>query len=233
MQDELLLGGLCEHCLITSKTSIVSIPETLPLGVASQLSGPTALAAAALEICGDTAPKSLLIIGAGLSGLTLAAMSREHGVDEIVICDIDGQRVELAKQFGVTHFGSPSDLTSLVSRATGGYGVDIAFDFSGNPEVSETLLLQIRMGGCIVFLSTHLAAECAAIPVSAIASQHLTMTGIHGYQAKHLAKAADFMNRHCDSYPFESTIAAWYPLDKAQHAAHEALNPRNLPLALV
>ena len=232
MHEELLLGGLSEHCLIASGTSIVSIPETLPLGVASQLCGPTALANAALERCGTTAPKSMLIIGAGLCGLTLAAMAREHGVDEIIVCDMNPQRVEFANNFGASQSGSPLDLSAMVSKATAGYGVDIGYDFSGSPAAPEMLLPQIRMGGSIVFLNTRIAAEYKAIPVNAIVSRHLSLTGVQGYQAKHLANAADFMNSHHKSYPFESTIATWYSLDNAQCAALEALNPVNFRVGI-
>ncbi len=84
---EELLGGVAEHCLLVRGTSIVAIPEELPLEVACPASCATSTIAAALEGAGDLQDRTVCVLGAGMLGLTACAMARSCGASSIVCVD--------------------------------------------------------------------------------------------------------------------------------------------------
>ncbi|MFT3920919.1 MAG: alcohol dehydrogenase catalytic domain-containing protein [Myxococcales bacterium] len=87
-----LLGGLAEHCLLTPGTSLVRLPDDLPLEVACPANCATATAAAAVEAAGDLGGAVVCVLGAGLLGLTVCAMVKSRGAAEVICVELDPRR---------------------------------------------------------------------------------------------------------------------------------------------
>lgn len=228
--DRLIFGGLGSHVLLKPGTQIFSVSPRIPAATVAQLPGATSIAAAALDACGTVKGSSILIIGASVTGLTLAAMARERLAASIIVTDLNSVRCAEARDFGATYGSEPAELSALVSDISGGYGIDTVIDLTGNTEIVDAILPVLRIGGTLVLLKSatqnDLKAESQTMPLSQIVSHHLTVKGVEGYQARHMAAAIEFMTENHYRYPFAAAIASWFPLQDAQAAANAAMNPR-------
>ena len=166
-----LSGGLADHCLLVPGTSIFRVPADLSDAVACPSSCATATVAAALEAAGPIAGRSVLILGAGMLGVTAAAWSRSLGACDVIVCDPNDDRLSSAAAFGVTKTSSPTRLAGIVAEATGGRGMDIALELSARRRRSRGPCLCSgwavrwywsarfsRLGRCLLYLSRSSAA---------------------------------------------------------------------------
>jgi D-arabinose 1-dehydrogenase-like Zn-dependent alcohol dehydrogenase len=97
-----LSGAFASHVLVRAGTAILTVPEIVPAAVLAPLSCATALAAAALEQIEevvDVDGETVLIWGADLVGLTVAAMVAGGGGHAVVV-EPDTTRRSRALDFG-------------------------------------------------------------------------------------------------------------------------------------
>ena len=98
-----LFGGLAEYCVLPAQATLFRIPPDIADEVACPANCATATVAAAFDGSGDLAGRSVLILGAGMLGLTACAWSRHGGARQILCVERLLQRQRLATQFGATH----------------------------------------------------------------------------------------------------------------------------------
>ena len=147
-----LSGGMAEYCHLAAGTPVFRVPESLPDTVACPANCATATVAAALRVAGQHSEGTLLIHGAGMLGLTAAAMARWQGYRDVIVIDVNPQRLSRATEFGATHVvaagETDSSLDDTVEATTAGRGVDVAIDVSGAPAAMRQGMEALRrMGG--------------------------------------------------------------------------------------
>ncbi|MEX3962500.1 S-(hydroxymethyl)glutathione dehydrogenase/class III alcohol dehydrogenase [Paraburkholderia sp. EG286B] len=85
---------------------------------------------------------NVAVFGLGGIGLNVIQGAKMVGADKIIGVDINPKRVELAKQFGMTHFVNPNDVENIVDyivQLTDG-GADYSFECIGNTKVMREAL---------------------------------------------------------------------------------------------
>src|SRR5439155_1187514 len=96
----------------------------------------------------DLTGQSVLITGCGPTGLFATAVARTAGAGVIIASDISDYRLGLAKQLGADYTINPTrDDTNLITRVTGGEGVDVALEMSGSPTAIHSCFLYVKNGG--------------------------------------------------------------------------------------
>lgn len=103
----------------------------------------------------------VLILGLGPIGLLAIQAARLFGVTEIIASDVVPFRREFALKLGATGVINPleSDVSEQLSSLTGGEGVDVIIESSGNNQaISDTIRL-VNRGGRIVFIGLPTAAQ--------------------------------------------------------------------------
>jgi len=96
----------------------------------------------------DLTGQSVLITGCGPTGLFAAAVARTAGAGVIIASDVSDYRLSLAKQLGADHTINPTkDDADLITRVTGGEGVDVALEMSGNPTAIHKCFQYVKNGG--------------------------------------------------------------------------------------
>lgn len=211
-------GGLAELCHLVAGTAIVRVPDTLADHVACPANCATATVAGAIRIAGGCREKSVLIQGAGMLGLTTAAMAAMQGATAIVVTDLSEQRLDRASDFGATHTvqvgGADAALSEVVRHVTGGRGVDLAFEMSGSPAAVEQSVELLRTGGHLVLVGSVFPTRAARLPPEQIVRKLLRIDGLHNYTPTDLAEAIEFLKTASKRFPFESLVGAQITLDQ-------------------
>jgi len=213
-----LTGGLADHCLLANGTALFGIPDQLPDEVACPANCATATVAAAMALAGDLAGRRILVMGAGMLGVTAAAWAHAHGAEQIICCDVDSDRLAVAKAFGATHLSLTGELPEAVSACTSGYGVDITLELTGAPEAFETALPLTRMGGDVILIGSVFPSRPVPLLLEQVVRRCLTLRGNHNYGARDLQAAVEFLTKHHQNYPFASLVSEWFTLSDVARA---------------
>jgi len=128
----------------------------------------------------DLLGEDVLITGAGPIGAMAAAVCRHAGARNVVITDINPQRLELAQKLGATcTVDVRTEKLADVQRSLGmSEGFDVGLEMSGNPAGFRDLLSNMCHGGKVAMLG--IPAEEVAIDWSLVIFNMLTLKGIYG-----------------------------------------------------
>jgi len=231
-----LSGGLAEYCHLAAGTAILRLPEGLSDVVACPANCATATVAAALRVGGGCEGESVLIQGAGMLGLTAAAMVSCRGAREVIVCDVDAKRLERATRFGATQTllvdDDESELISSVQRLTAGRGVDLAIELSGAPSAVQTGVKMPRIGGRYVLIGSTFPTPPVALDPEAVVRRLLSIVGNHNYKPEDLAEAVAFLSRHGSDFPFAELVHDEFSLRQAEAAFQHAVAGDSLRVAV-
>ncbi|BDG10401.1 zinc-dependent alcohol dehydrogenase family protein [Anaeromyxobacter paludicola] len=102
---------------------------------------------------GDT----VAIVGAGPIGLAVLLTARFYSPAEIVMVDVDPNRLEVARRLGATQVVSSADgkAAERVLALTGGRGVDVAVEAVGVPATFDLCQQVVAAGGHLANVGVH------------------------------------------------------------------------------
>lgn len=232
-----LSGGLAEYCHLTQETTVFRLPDEIPMQVLAPANCATATAHAALSAAGDCSEKVVLIFGAGMLGLTATAMARASGAREVLVADVDPQRLQRAEQFqadaAILVADGSSRLEEVVERQTQGRGVDIVLEMSGATKAVEQAIEMLGIGGTCALVGSVFPATAARISAEKIVRNLITLRGVHNYAPENLAAAIEFLSQSWQQYPFERLVGPQFALQDTQAAFQAAADPAAFRVAVV
>ncbi|HWA45353.1 MAG TPA: zinc-dependent alcohol dehydrogenase family protein [Hypericibacter adhaerens] len=158
-------------------TSLYPIPEGSDEEALVMLSDilPTGFECGVLN--GKVAPGSTVaIVGAGPIGLAALLTAQFYSPAEIIMIDLDDNRLGLARQFGATHTVNSKDgkAADAVKALTGGTGVDTAIEAVGVPATFLLCEDIVAPGGTIANVGVHGAK--VDLHLETLWSQNITIT---------------------------------------------------------
>jgi alcohol dehydrogenase len=100
---------------------------------------------------------TVAIVGAGPIGLAALLTARFYSPAQIIMIDLDNNRLEVAKRFGATETinNARADAVKAVMSMTAGFGVDTAIEAVGIPATFELCEDLIAPGGTIANIGVH------------------------------------------------------------------------------
>jgi alcohol dehydrogenase len=100
---------------------------------------------------------SVAIVGSGPIGLAALLTAQFYSPAEIIMIDLDDNRLEVAKRFGATATVNSADgkVVETVLKMTGGRGVDAAIEAVGVPATFELCEKIVAPGGVIANIGVH------------------------------------------------------------------------------
>jgi alcohol dehydrogenase len=107
---------------------------------------------------GQVAPGSTVaIVGSGPIGLAALLTAQFYSPAELIMIDIDDNRLEVAKSFGATELVNSSDgkAVEAVKKLTEGRGVDVAIEAVGIPATFNLCEDIVAPGGRIANIGVH------------------------------------------------------------------------------
>lgn len=147
-------GGMAEFTTVDA-SKVHVLPPTVDLRLGA-LVEPMAVAWHAVERSGIQPGQSALIAGAGPIGIGLWFALRGHGVTNVLVSEPSGERRAAIERLGAATLDpSSDDLAARVADATGGDGVDVAFDAAGVAPVFGALLATMAPQGRLQVVAIH------------------------------------------------------------------------------
>lgn len=139
-------------------TSLFPVPDGADIEGLVMLSDilPTGFECGVLN--GKVQPGSTVaIVGAGPVGLAALLTAQFYSVSQLIVIDIDHNRLAVAKSFGATDTINSSDgnADQRVKQLTGGRGVDTAIEAVGTPATFGICQQLVAAGGTIANVGVH------------------------------------------------------------------------------
>lgn len=121
---------------------------------------------------GDT----VAIVGAGPVGLASLLTAQFYSPAEIILVDIDDNRLAVAKKFGATQTVNSLkvDAEKTIMEFTGNKGVDVAIEAVGIPETFELCTQIIGPGGVVANVGVH--GKSVALHLETLWSKNISIT---------------------------------------------------------
>lgn len=227
-------GGFAQHCLLVPGTTIVRLPDNLRLLAACPLGCATSTIAAAMRIAQPNKHERILVVGAGMLGITATAFAHHYGLSEVVCMEPDPSRSQLATDHFGAHFaGESSQVSQWVAEKHSGIGFDLIIECSGSNAGTLDALKLLRIGGRIVLVGAVFPSAPVPMTFEEIVRRQWTIQGVHNYRSEDLVQAVEFMLSAQDKYPFEQLVQESFPLDKIEQAIHAAQQKENIRVAIL
>lgn len=158
-------------------TSLYALPPEADEEAAAMLSDifPTGLECGVLN--GQVKPGDIVaIVGAGPVGLAALITAQLYSPAEIVMVDVDGNRLDVARSFGATNVVNSSDGNAIerIISLTKSAGVDVAIEAVGIPATFDICQSIIAPGGRIANVGVH--GKSVELHVEKLWSQNITLT---------------------------------------------------------
>jgi D-arabinitol dehydrogenase (NADP+) len=172
-------GGFAEYCAYPAGRvfRIHNLSD-----VDATLLEPASCAAHGLDRIAPKLGSSVLMFGAGPTGLVLAQMLRQNGGCHVVIAAPQGLKMTLAKKLDA------GDVYVELSRTNpeeqfkklkeeNPYGFDIVVEATGSPKILEDAINYVRRGGKLVVYGVYSNAARVSWPPSKIFGDEITIIG--------------------------------------------------------
>jgi Zn-dependent alcohol dehydrogenase len=160
------VGGFAEYALVT-ETGAVKVPDDTPLDVACVIGCAVQTGAGAVLNTARVEPgATVLVLGLGGIGLSVVQGARVAGASRIIVSDPVADRRALAERLGATDAVDPTaeDLQAIAMAATGGLGVDYAFEAAGVGALQLVGIEACRTGGTTVLVGAPAIEHNLTIP---------------------------------------------------------------------
>lgn len=171
-------GAQAEYVRIPfADTSLYKIPEGVDEEALTMLSDilPTGFECGVQN--GEVKPgDTVAIVGAGPIGLAALTTAQLYSPAEIILIDLDDNRLQISKQFGATKTINSSDGRAVenVMGLTNGKGVDAAIEAVGIPATFELCQKIVAAGGHIANIGVH--GKPATLHLETLWSHNITLT---------------------------------------------------------
>jgi len=121
---------------------------------------------------GDT----IAIVGAGPIGMAALLTAQFYSPSEIIMIDLDDNRLNVAKTFGATHIinSGNEDAVKKVKKLTYDTGVDVSIEAVGVPETFELCQEIVSTGGHIANVGVH--GKSTILHLETLWSKNITIT---------------------------------------------------------
>ena len=229
-----LSGGLAEYILLRAGTAVFCVDDELPAELICPANCATATVAAAYRLAGSIQQRHVLILGAGMLGLTAAAFAKSHGAESVTICDPHAGRLARATLFGADHavcLQTQADFAEQIRQASNNMAFDIVLELSGAPSAVEVAVALADIGGQVVLVGSVMPTEAVAVEPQEIVRRWLTIQGVHNYAPQDLQTAIQFLTTQTD-YPFVELVEQTFSLAEVNQAFAQAMRDRPVRLAI-
>jgi threonine 3-dehydrogenase len=229
-----LSGGLAEYILLRAGSTIYTVDEALQDSVVCPSNCATATIAACYRMAGNVSSKRVLILGAGMLGLTAAAFASAQNASDIVVVDANPSRLARARLFGATATALWDDDSRLLKEQLPNTceQLDVVIELSGASEAVAFASEICGIGGKLILAGTVMPTQPVALHPETIVRRCLSIHGVHNYAPQDLRTAIEFLGRSRDRYPFDKLVEKSFRLSDINDAMQFAMQERPVRIAI-
>ena len=164
------IGAFAAKTLVAAGQCTKVDPDISPAAAGLLGCGVMAGIGAAINTGGVGRGDTVAVFGCGGVGDAAIAGSKLAGAATIIAVDIDGRKLEWAKGFGATHTvnSTREDAVEMIRKYTGGFGVDVAIDAIGLPEVYKQCFEARDLAGTVVLVGVPTPEMTVELPFQEI-----------------------------------------------------------------
>jgi L-iditol 2-dehydrogenase len=168
-------GAFAEYVAVQQRI-LYHLPANLSFAEAAMLEA-TSVALHAVRVSQVKGGETALVVGAGMIGLLTLQAARALGCARVLIADVDASRLSLAKEVdaGETLHLSGAELVAKVLEATGGRGVDLAYEAVGRNETVNAAIDCTQKGGTVTLIG-NIQPE-VTLPLQKVVTRQLRLQG--------------------------------------------------------
>lgn len=225
-------GGWAEYALALADT-VVPIPDDLPFEQACFIPDAVSTPWASITATAATLPAEAVgVWGAGGLGAHAVQLLRLIGAYPIIAVDPLPAARERAAEFGADLALDPGDpdFATRIGAATGGRGLNVAFDFAGAPPVREQAIGTLAPKGRLILvgLSDKPLTVADGTRFSYLQQQ---IRGHYGSQAEHVVQLVELIAGH--RLDLSRSVSGVYPLADAAKAVQALEHKEGNPIRLI
>ncbi|MGW7521892.1 zinc-binding dehydrogenase [Streptomyces sp. NPDC054783] len=202
--DWRLSGGYAQHVLLPHGMPIAVVADALTDGLAAPAACATATVMAVIDRAPRMAGRRVVVVGAGMLGLTAVAAAASAGASSVTAVDTAAGRRELARRFGAT---------DVQPTVPGTEPFDVLLEFSGSSAALHEGLRALDVQGVAVLAGAVLPGAPVDLEPESVVRRHLSIVGVHNYEPRHLTAALSFLEETRDRYPWQDLVAEPLPLE--------------------
>ncbi|MBD7919607.1 zinc-binding dehydrogenase [Cellulomonas sp. Sa3CUA2] len=180
------MAGMAEYAVVPV-TALAPLPDGVDpvagaiLGCAALTAYGAVRRAAELEF-GET----VAVVAVGGVGSNLVQLARVFGAREVIAVDVDDEKLAAAERLGATRTVNSRtvDARAAVLEATGGRGVDVAFEVLGSPGTFAQAVSLLAAGGRMVPVGLGAAGSTAEVEINQVVRRGLRIIGNYGARTR-------------------------------------------------
>ncbi|MEU4932338.1 alcohol dehydrogenase catalytic domain-containing protein [Streptomyces yokosukanensis] len=199
-----LSGGYARHVLLPHGMPIAVVGDALADALAAPAACATATVMAVVERAPRMAGRRVVVVGAGMLGLTAVAAAAAAGASSVTAVDPAAERRELARRFGAT------EVRPTMPDAG---PCDVLLEFSGSSTALQQGLRTLDVQGVAVLAGAVLPDAPVVVEPESVVRGHLSVVGVHNYEPRHLTEALSFLEETRDRFPWQDLVAEPVPLE--------------------
>lgn len=178
-------GAFAEYVNVPEE-NVYILPETMTMEEGAMIE-PLACAVHAARIVQLNAVDRLLIIGAGPIGLFVLRVAQILGLKDIVVQDINTERLESVKELGGIPVASPEELQQV--KPLNGFTVTV--DAVGLEVTRQLSIDETNPGGRVIFIGLHHSQS--TLPINQAIRKEVSMYGSFAYSPLDFDTALEWM----------------------------------------
>ncbi|HEV8310923.1 MAG TPA: alcohol dehydrogenase catalytic domain-containing protein [Methylomirabilota bacterium] len=211
-----LPGGMQEYWTVPVER-LLRVPDSLSDDHAALIE-PLAVATHDVRRADVQTQDAVLVFGGGPIGTLIALVARQRGA-RVAVAEVNPFRVEMLDKLGLQPVGPGQDVVRFAEEWTGGDGVDVAFEVTGNPAVVRVMTDVVRAWGTVSLVAIH----AAPMPVDLyrMFARELTMHGSRLYAREDWEQAIALAAS--GAIPLASLVSRRIPLGSLQAGMEQAL----------
>lgn len=194
MYGVMSVNGAMAERIVVSERQIYVLPPSVD-DVHGSLLEPLAVAYSAVRNAEGRVARHALVIGAGTIGLMVVQMIRAlRPATPILAMDLSVQRLGLAKAMGASATYVPQkgdEAQRWIAEATGGEGVDLAFEAVGASATVQQALGALGLGGLCVWVGN--SAKMIELDMQAVVTREVEIKGTYAYTHAAFGEALDIL----------------------------------------
>lgn len=212
-------GGFAQYVAVKGEKirrgGIYEIPHDVTFEAAS-LGEPLTSVFACMENVKVGYPDTLVIIGAGPIGCFMAQLAKIRGAQKVIMIDLNENRLEMSKAFGVdiSINSSNEDPIESVRKLTNGKGADKVISATPANSTQTQSIHMVKKGGLVVFFGGVPKGSMTELDCNLIHYNNIWIKGHFGASYSQSKRA--FQLAVSPTFPTEKFITHILPLERIQ-----------------